>query len=249
MFTHNRQMQYTVRVCEPNPALAGLLLEQFGGPEGELMAAMRYFAQALAEEDPERKELLLEIATEELSHLEIVGRLVVMLNRGGMGDVVEARSAGADSYCSLTQRVDELAQALLSRGGPVLTNSLGAPWTAACLDWVAGSIRDLRSNIAAESRARLAYARLIDLTDDPDVKDALAFLMIRENEHRKAFEKILLEMEGSCPPAKQRGIPKFVNRYATPPHGDGSRISDGGGLDIAAGKRDRPDGSGAEGLA
>jgi hypothetical protein len=73
MFLHNKRLQYTVRVAQPNPGLANLLLEQFGGAQGELAAASRYFTQALAEDDPGRKDLLMDIATEELSHLEIVG--------------------------------------------------------------------------------------------------------------------------------------------------------------------------------
>ena len=90
MFTHNKRLQYTVRVAEPNPALANLLLEQFGGPQGELAAAMRYFTQAIAEDDAGRKDMLLDIATEELSHLEVIGSLVAMLNKGAKGRLAEA---------------------------------------------------------------------------------------------------------------------------------------------------------------
>ena len=85
MFMHNKRLMYTVRVSEPNPGLATLMLEQFGGPQGELAAAMRYFTQALADEDPGRKDMLLDIATEELSHLEVIGSIVSMLNRGVKG--------------------------------------------------------------------------------------------------------------------------------------------------------------------
>ena len=95
MFSHNKRLQYTVRVSEPNPALASLLLEQFGGPDGELAAAMRYFTQGLAEEDPGRKDMLLDIATEELSHLEVIGSIVAMLNKGAKGDLAEAAGAMA----------------------------------------------------------------------------------------------------------------------------------------------------------
>jgi len=75
MFVHNKRLMYTVRVAEPNPMLSSLLLEQFGGPQGELAAAMRYFSQALAESDPARKDMLLDIATEERSHLEVIGSI------------------------------------------------------------------------------------------------------------------------------------------------------------------------------
>src|SRR6185437_7555443 len=82
MFIHNKRLQYTVRVGETNPVLGSLMLEQFGGPDGELAAAMRYFTQALGETDPGRKDMLLDIATEELSHLEVIGSIVAMLNKG-----------------------------------------------------------------------------------------------------------------------------------------------------------------------
>ena len=85
MFVHNKRLQYTVRVAAPNPGLANLMLEQFGGPQGELAAACRYFTQALAEDDPGRKDMLFDIATEELSHLEVIGSIVAMLNKGAKG--------------------------------------------------------------------------------------------------------------------------------------------------------------------
>ena len=82
MFVHNKRLMYTVRVSEPNPRLASLMLEQFGGPDGELAAAMRYFTQAIGEDDSNRKDMLLDIATEELSHLEVIGSIVAMLSKG-----------------------------------------------------------------------------------------------------------------------------------------------------------------------
>src|SRR5580693_3111333 len=101
MFMHNKRLMYTVRVAEPNPVLANLMLEQFGGPQGELAAAMRYFTQALAEEDAGRKDLLLDISTEELSHLEVIGTIVAMLNRGAKGQLAEATNEAAVLYKSL----------------------------------------------------------------------------------------------------------------------------------------------------
>ncbi len=102
MFVHNKRLQYTVRVSEPNPGLANLMLEQFGGPQGELAAAMRYFTQAIAELDPGRKDMLFDIATEELSHLEIIGSMIAMLNKGAKGDLAEKTQEEADMYRSLT---------------------------------------------------------------------------------------------------------------------------------------------------
>lgn len=102
MFRHVKQLQYTVRVAEPNPGLANLLLEQFGGPQGELAAACRYFTQGLSDDDPGRKDMLMDIATEELSHLEIIGTLVGMLNKGAKGALAEGTESEAELYRSLT---------------------------------------------------------------------------------------------------------------------------------------------------
>src|SRR5690348_15500828 len=102
MFMHNKRLMYTVRVAEPNPALATLMLEQFGGPQGELAAAMRYFTQALAETDPGRKDMLLDIATEELSHLEVIGSIVSMLGKGLKGKLAEGLEE-AELMADITQ--------------------------------------------------------------------------------------------------------------------------------------------------
>ncbi|KPX72539.1 Mn-containing catalase [Pseudomonas amygdali pv. photiniae] len=101
MFIHNKRLQYTVRVARPNPGLANLLLEQFGGAQGELAAAGRYFTQGLSEEDPGRKDLLMDIATEELSHLEIVGSIIVMLNKGAKGQLAEGIEEEGELYRSI----------------------------------------------------------------------------------------------------------------------------------------------------
>ena len=218
---HNKRLQYTVRVSEPNPVLASLLLEQFGGPDGELAAAMRYFTQGLAEDDPGRKDMLLDIATEELSHLEVIGSIVAMLNKGAKGQLAEAAMSEAELYISLTQGGDSHTQAILYGGGPALTNSSGVPWTAAYVDSRGDPGCDLRSNIAAESRAKIIYERLINITDDPGIKDALGFLMTREIAHQKSFEKALYSMEPNFPPGKLPGKPEFTDVYYDMSQGDG----------------------------
>lgn len=221
MFMHNKRLQYTVRVSEPNPALASLLLEQFGGPDSELAAAMRYFTQGLAEEDPGRKDMLLDIATEELSHLEVIGSIVAMLNKGVKSELSEAALEEADLYMSLNAGGNSHTQSLLYGGGPALTNSSGVPWTAAYVDSRGDPTCDLRSNIAAESRAKIIYERLINITDDPGIKDALGFLMTREIAHQKSFEKALYCIADNFPPGKLPGVNPYQDMYVNTSQGKG----------------------------
>jgi Mn-containing catalase len=222
MFAHNKRLQYTVRVTETNPGLANLLLEQFGGPQGELAAACRYFTQALAEDDPGRKDMLLDIATEELSHLEVIGTLVAMLNKGSKGILAEATEAEADMYMRLNgPGNDSHVTQVLYGGGPALVNSGGQLWTAGYIDTIGDPSADLRSNIAAEARAKIIYERLINATDDPGVKDALGFLMTREVSHQRSFEKALYSMEPNFPPGKLPGDPRFADVYFNLSQGEG----------------------------
>jgi Mn-containing catalase len=222
MFSHNKRLQYTVRVSETNPGLANLLLEQFGGPQGELAAAMRYFTQALAEEDMGRKDMLLDIATEELSHLEVIGSLVAMLNRGAKGKLAEAVDTEAELFRSLQGAGnDSHVTQVLFGGGPALINSAGVPFSGAYVDSIGEPTADLRSNIAAEARAKIVYERLINVTEDPGVKDALTFLMTREIAHQKSFEKALYSMDKSFPPGKLPGDPRFTNLYVNTSTGEG----------------------------
>lgn len=221
MFMHNKRLQYTVRVAEPNPALASLLLEQFGGPDGELAAAMRYFTQGLAEDDPGRKDMLLDIATEELSHLEVIGSIVAMLNKGAKSNLTEATMEEAELYLSLNAGGNSHTQSILYGGGPALTNSSGVPWTAAYIDSRGDPTCDLRSNIAAESRAKIVYERLINITDDAGIKDALGFLMTREIAHQKSFEKALYSIKDNFPPGKLPGLAAYANTYVNASQGDG----------------------------
>ena len=221
MFVHNKRLQYTVRVGETNPVLASLLLEQFGGADGELAAAMRYFTQGLGEDDPGRKDLLLDIATEELSHLEVIGSIVAMLNKGVKAQLSEGAMEEADLYRSITAGGDSHTQALLYGGGPSLTNSSGVPWTAAYVDSKGEPTCDLRSNIAAESRAKIVYERLINITDDPGIKDALGFLMTREIAHQKSFEKALYAITDNFPSGKLMGVAPFADMYVNASQGEG----------------------------
>ncbi|MFN4283467.1 MAG: manganese catalase family protein [Alphaproteobacteria bacterium] len=211
MFMHNKTLMHTVRVAQPDPRLASIMLEQFGGPQGELAAAMRYFTQALGESDPNRKDMLFDIATEELSHLEIIGNIIVMLTKGTKGKMAEGAEVGA--LLSDVFHGGESHTTSLLYGGPGLINSGGAPWTAAYIDTIGEPTADLRSNIAAESRAKIIYERLINATDDPDLKQSLGFLMTREIAHQKSFEKALYSIDANFPPGKLPGEPEYTHKY------------------------------------
>jgi len=180
MYHHVKKLMYTVRVDTPDPAFGNMLLEQFGGANGELAAAMQYSIQGLNCEDAERKDLLMDIGTEELSHLEIVGALA----RLHLKPVKFDREAAEN---------DPLI-AIAGGGGVNLFNSQGNPWTADYLKITGELDVDLRSNIAAEARAKIVYERLINFTDDAGTKDALQFLMTREITHMKAFTLALETM-------------------------------------------------------
>src|SRR3954470_1988521 len=177
MYHHVKKLMYTVRVDTPDPRFGNMLLEQFGGANGELAAAMQYSIQGLNCEDLERKDLLMDIGTEELSHLEVVGNLA----RLHLRPMKNSRNAG---------EADPLI-AIAGGGGVSLFNSMGDPWTADYLKITGELDVDLRSNIAAEARAKIVYERLINFTEDAGTRDALQFLMTREITHMKAFTAAL----------------------------------------------------------
>jgi len=180
MYHHIKKLMYTVNVGTPDPRFGNMLLEQFGGANGELAAAMQYSIQGLNCEDLDRKDLLMDIGTEELSHLEVVGTLARM----HLKPMKKKRDAAED---------DPLV-AIAGGGGVSLFNSMGDAWTADYLKITGEFDVDLRSNIAAEARAKIVYERLINFCDDPGSKDALQFLMTREITHMKAFSAALESM-------------------------------------------------------
>jgi Mn-containing catalase len=213
-------------VSKPDPAFATLLLEQFGGANGELAAALRYFGQAFGAKNPypDKYDLLMDIATEEFSHLEIVGATIQMLLTGINGDLKDA----ADSS-EIMQLLDGKAaketvihQAMVapqffvcSAGTPAYTNSQGVPWTAAYINGDAqGELTsDLRSDIAAETRAKMVYEYLLQFTEDPYVKETLNFLMTREVAHYQMFEAALATIQPNFPMGTLQSNPKYSNLY------------------------------------
>src|SRR5205085_3617081 len=196
MFYHVKDLQFNARVSRPDPAFATLLLEQFGGANGELAAALRYFGQAFGAKSPypDKYDLLMDVATEEFSHLEIVGATIQMLLTGINGDLKDAAEKseimqllnGKASKESMIHDGIMAPQFLVgTAGGPAYTNSQGIPWTADYInDDVQGDLTsDLRSNMGAETRAKMVYEYLLQFTDDPFVKETLQFLMAREVAH------------------------------------------------------------------
>ena len=226
MFYHIKELQFNARVSRPDPAFATLLLEQFGGANGELAAALRYFAQAFGAKNPypDKYDLLMDIATEEFSHLEIVGATIQMLLTGINGDLKNAAENseimqllnGKSAKESMIQQGLTAPQFFVaSGGGPAYTNSQGVPWTAAYINGDAqGDLTsDLRSNMGAESRAKMVYEYLLQFTDDPEVKNTLHFLMAREVAHYQMFEAALETIKPNFPPGVLQSDPKFTNLY------------------------------------
>lgn len=214
MYHHVKKLMYTVRVGEPDPQFGNMLLEQFGGANGELAAAMQYSIQGLNCEDPARKDLLMDIGTEELSHLEVIGTLARMHLKPSK----QSREAA---------EADPLI-AICGGGGVDLRNSQGNAWTADYLKITGDLGVDLRSNIAAEARAKIVYERLINFTQDQGSIDALQFLMTREITHMKAFMLALDSLVtdplavGNIPPSEN-----IVNLYVNDSTGEGE---DGGDM-------------------
>ncbi|HEY7789705.1 MAG TPA: manganese catalase family protein [Vicinamibacterales bacterium] len=224
MFHHVKELQYNARVSGPDPRFAGLLLEQFGGGNGELKAAMQYFVQAfgIRRSYPDKYDLLMDIATEEFSHLEIVGATITMLLDGINGELKNAaeRSDLSKLLRSPTARDEAINDAMispqflvLSGGGPALTNCQGTPWSGSCVNANGDLTVDLRSDIGAESRAKIVYEYLLQFTEDPYVHDSLRFLMTREIAHMQMFQAALESIEPNFPPGVLQGDPRYTHLY------------------------------------
>lgn len=234
MFYHVKDLQYNARVSKPDPRFARLLLEQFGGCNGELKAAMQYFVQAFSCRNPypDKYDMLMDIAAEELGHLEIVGATIQMLLgpvNGEMKDVVDNQEIMKMMEGKATKE-DFIHQAftnpqflVLAPGSPMLTDSNGNPWSATYVTADAELTVDLRSNIAAESRAKIVYEYLIPFTDDPYVKETLDFLMTREVAHFQQFQAALDSIEPNFPPGIFQTNPKYSNLYYNMSKGEDAR--------------------------
>lgn len=234
MFQHIKDLQFNARVSKPDPAFATLLLEQFGGENGELAAAMQYFTQAFAAKMPypDKYDMLMDIATEEFSHLEIVGATIQMLLKGVNGalkdaadqsEIMQVMQGKAAKETIIHNAIVNPQFFTLSAGGPRLSNSQGIPWCASYIHSNGDLTVDLRSNLASESRAKIVYEHLMQFTDDPYVKETLSFLMTREIAHYEMFDAALGTITPNYPPGILQRDPRFNNKYFNLSQGNDAR--------------------------
>lgn len=173
MFAYEKKLQYPVKIKRPNAKLAQIIASQYGGPDGELGASLRYLSQRFSMPYSELKGLLTDIGTEELGHLEMIGAIIYQLTRGL--SVEEIKKAGFDTYF-----VDHTT-------GVYPASAAGVPFTAAYIQSKGDVITDLHENLAAEQKARTTYDNILRFVDDPDVADPIRFLREREIVHYQRF--------------------------------------------------------------
>ena len=181
MWIYEKKLQYPVRVAAPNPQLAKFLLSQYGGPDGELAASLRYLNQRYTMPTNNTKALLTDIGTEELAHLEIIATMVYKLVKDAdMEEIVAATFGGS----------------FVDHGkGLFYVDANGNPWTAEYIQCKDDPIADLTEDMAAEQKARATYNHLMDMTDDPGVIDTLRFLREREVVHFQRFGEALNQVQ------------------------------------------------------
>ena len=173
MFSYEKKLQFPVNIKNPNPKLAQIIISQYGGPDGELGASLRYLSQRFSMPYPELKGLLTDIGTEELGHLEMIGAIVYQLTKNL--SLEEIKKSGFDTYF-----VDHTT-------GIYPTAASGFPWTAASMQSKGDTITDLHEDLAAEQKARTTYDNILRLVDDPDVREPIKFLREREIVHYQRF--------------------------------------------------------------
>lgn len=224
MFHHVKELQFNARVSKPDVRFAKLLLEQFGGPNGELKAAMQYFVQAFGcrKAYPDKYDMLMDIATEEFSHLEIVGATIQMLLTGVNGELKNAADESdlnkmLDGKAAKENYIHEAMINphffIVSGGTPMLTDSVGNPWSATYIMGMGDLTADLRLNIGAETSAKMVYENLMKFTDDVYVKETLRYLMTREVAHLEMFHAALDTIQPNFPPGILESDPRYSNKY------------------------------------
>ena len=177
MWIYEKKLEYPIKITKPDARMAKIIIEQYGGGDGELAASLRYLSQRFSMVTPEAQAALNDIGTEELAHLEMIGSMVYQLTRGLTDEQIKA--AGLDPYY--------VAHGL----GIYPSSAAGVPFTASYIQSKGDPITDLYEDMAAEQKARSTYEYLIDLCDDPDVIDPLRFLREREVVHFQRFGECL----------------------------------------------------------
>jgi spore coat protein JC len=177
MWIYEKKLEYPVKIKKPNPKMAKYVITQYGGPDGELAASLRYLSQRFSMVTPQAKAVLNDIGTEELAHLEIVGTMVKQLVENASIDEIKAADLGS-YYADHDKAIYPLSAS-------------GVPFTAAYIQSKGDPVTDLYENMAAEQKARSTYEWLINLADDPDVIDPLRFLREREVVHFQRFGEAL----------------------------------------------------------
>ena len=177
MWVYEKKLQYPVNIKQTNAKLAKIIISQYGGPDGELGASLRYLSQRYSVPYAEIKAILTDIGTEELGHLEMIGTIVYQLTKNLT--VEEIKAQGFDDYF-----VDHTT-------GIYPTAASGMPYTAASLQVKGDLITDLHEDLAAEQKARTTYDNILRFCDDYDVKDAIRFLRAREVVHYQRFGEAL----------------------------------------------------------
>ena len=177
MFVYDKKLQYPVKIANPNPKLAAVVISQYGGPDGELGASLRYLSQRFSMPHPALQGLLTDIGTEELGHLEMIGAIVHQLTRNLSEEQIK-ESAFAPYFVDHTV-------------GVYPTAASGAPWNAAGIGVKGDPIADLVEDMAAEQKARVTYDNILRLSDDPDLNDVIKFLREREIVHFQRFGEAL----------------------------------------------------------
>lgn len=173
MFVYEKKLQYPVKIAKTDPKLASIIISQYGGPDGELGASLRYLSQRYSMPYPELKGLLTDIGTEELGHLEIIGAIVHQLTRNLTED---------------QQKADGFAQYFVDHTAGVYPQfASGTPWTASTMQIKGDPMTDLTEDMAAEQKARTTYDNILRLSDDPDVNNVIKFLREREIVHFQRF--------------------------------------------------------------
>lgn len=181
MWIYEKKLQFPIRIKNPNPKMATLIISQYGGPDGELAASLRYLSQRYIMPIPEGKGLLTDIGTEELAHFEMVGTMVYQLMKGASDE--EIKASGAGPYFTDHGR------------GVYPTSAAGNPFTAAYIQSKGDPIADLNEDLAAEQKARSTYEWLLRMADDPDVIEPLKFLRQREVVHYQRFGELLMKVQ------------------------------------------------------